>query len=151
VLLKWTPEADSDGDRCFGVDEFKNMLNNDGCAKDLNDVGVDAIALIDAADFVYRDSDSLTFSELLTVVLGLRGKNETKVQDIVQTRKFLHMEIQRMEACLDSLHISLIGEPWRPEDAFRGSVTAQAASAGVAASVVEHLPATSTLHEEEVN
>jgi len=151
VLQKWTPEADKNGDNMINVSEFKDMLSKAGCAKDLNDVGVDAIALIDAADFVYRDSDSLTFSELLTVVLGLRGKNETKVQDIVQTRKFLHMEIQRMEACLDSLHISLIGEPWRPEDAFRGSVTAQAASAGVAASVVEHLPATSTLHEEEVN
>merc|ERR1719356_1694133 len=121
VLQKWAPEADKNDDNMINVDEFKDMLGNDGCAKDLNDVGVDAIALIDAADFVYRDKDALTFSELLAVVLGLRGKNETKVQDIVQTRKFLHVEMQRMEACLESLHVSLTGEPWRLEDSRRGS------------------------------
>merc|ERR1719356_1320670 len=121
VLQKWAPEADKNGDNMINVDEFKNMLSKDGCAKDLNDEGVDAVALIDAADFVYRDKDTLTFSELLTVVLGLRSKNETKVQDIVQTRKFLHMEMQRMEACLESLHVSLTGEPWRLEDSRRGS------------------------------
>merc|ERR1719188_140831 len=134
VLQKWAPEADKNDDNMINVDEFKDMLSKDGCAKDLNDVGVDAIALIDAADFVYRDKDTLTFSELLTVVLGLRGKNECKVQDIVQLRKFLHVELQRMEACLDSLYICLVGEAWRPEDAVRGSVVAQAAPAGAAAS-----------------
>jgi len=126
VLQKWAPEADMDGDNLFGVSEFKRMLNHAGCAKDLNDVGVDAVALIDAADFVYRDKEALTFSELLTVVLGLRGKNETKVQDIVQTRKFLHVEMQRMEACLESLYFSLVGEPWRPEDMGGGSMIAEA-------------------------
>jgi hypothetical protein len=117
VLQKWAPHADKNGDNMINVNEFKDMLSNDGCAKDLNDVGVDAIALIDAADFVYRDKDTLTFSDLLTVVLGLRGKNETKVQDIVQLRKFLHVELQRMEVCMESLHMNLVGgEPPRPED-----------------------------------
>ncbi|CAK0908768.1 unnamed protein product [Prorocentrum cordatum] len=126
VLLKWAPDADINCDNIIDVTEFKDMLSKDGCAKDLNDVGVDAVALIDAADFVYRDKEALTFSELLTVVLGLRGKNETKVQDIVQTRKFLHVEMQRMEACLESLYFSLVGEPWRPEDMGGGSMIAEA-------------------------
>jgi len=120
VLLKWTPDTDLDGDCRIGVDEFKNMLNNDGCAKDLNDVGVDAIALIDHADFVFRNKDALTFSELLTVVLGLRGRNDTKVQDLVQMRKFLHVEMQRIEASLESLHVSLVGESSRPDDVKTG-------------------------------
>jgi hypothetical protein len=120
VLLKWTPEADRDGDCLFGVDEFKEMLNNDGCAKDLNDVGVDAIALIDHADFVFRNKDTLTFSELLTVVLGLRGRNDTKVQDLVQMRKFLPVEMQRIEASLESLHVNLVGDSSRPDDATAG-------------------------------
>jgi len=120
VLLKWTPDTDLDGDCRIGVDEFKNMLNNDGCAKDLNDVGVDAVALIDHADFVFRNKDALTFSELLTVVLGLRGRNDTKVQDLVQMRKFLHVEMQRIEASLESLHVSLVGESSRPDDVKTG-------------------------------
>jgi len=107
VLLKWTPDTDLDGDCRIGVDEFKNMLNNDGCAKDLNDVGVDAIALIDHADFVYRNKTELTFAELLAVVLGLRGRNDPKVQDLVQLRKFLHVEMLRIEMSLESLHTSL--------------------------------------------
>jgi len=122
VLLKWAPEADTNGDNIIDVTEFKDMLSKADCAKDLNDVGVDAVALIDAADFVYRDKDSLTFAELLTVVLGLRGKNDTKVQDIVQTRKFLHVEMQRMEACLESLYITVAGEPWRGDDMGRRSM-----------------------------
>jgi len=107
VLLKWTPDTDLDGDCRIGVDEFKNMLNNDGCAKDLNDVGVDAVALIDHADFVYRNKTELTFAELLAVVLGLRGRNDPKVQDLVQLRKFLHVEMLRIEMSLESLHTSL--------------------------------------------
>jgi hypothetical protein len=115
VLQKWAPEEDKNGDNLFGVDEFKSMLNKDGCARDLNDVGVDAIALIDHADFVFRNKEELTFSELLTVVLGLRGRNETKVQDIVQLRKFLQVEMQRVEWSLENLHIRLVGESGRPE------------------------------------
>jgi len=107
VLQKWAPEADMNGDNMFGVSEFKKMLNTTGCARDLNDVGVDAIALIDHADFVYRDKDELTFAELLSVVLGLRGRNDPKVQDLVQLRKFLQGEMQRIEMSLESLHVSL--------------------------------------------
>jgi hypothetical protein len=121
VLQKWTPEADVCGNNMFGVDEFKEMLNNSGCAKDLNDVGVDAIALIDHADFVYRDKDELTFAELLSVVLGLRGRNDPKVQDLVQLRKFLHSEMQRLEMSLESLHFSLsVGESQSPQAAKVG-------------------------------
>jgi hypothetical protein len=121
VLQKWAPEADTNGDNMFGVTEFKQMLNNAGCAKDLNDVGVDAIALIDHADFVYRDKDELTFAELLSVVLGLRGRNDPKVQDLVQLRKFLHSEMQRIELSLEGLHISLCGgEPQSPKAAKAG-------------------------------
>jgi len=108
VLQKWAPGGDSDGDGLIDVNEFKNMLNKDGCAKDLHDVGVDAIALIDHADFIYRDKDSLTFSEMLTVVLGLRGRNDTKVQDLVQMRKFLHGEILRIEAAVESLQLNML-------------------------------------------
>jgi len=107
VLQKWAPEADMDGDNLFGVSEFKRMLNHAGCAKDLNDVGVDAVALIDHADFVYRNKTELTFAELLAVVLGLRGRNDPKVQDLVQLRKFLHVEMLRIEMSLESLHTSL--------------------------------------------
>jgi len=109
VLQKWAPEADMNGDNMFGVSEFKKMLNTTGCARDLNDVGVDAIALIDQADFVYRDKDELTFTELLSVVLGLRGRNDPKVQDLVQLRKFLQGEMQRLESSLEYIMAS-IGE-----------------------------------------
>jgi hypothetical protein len=107
VMEKWAPEADTNGDCIFDVNEFKTMLNKDGCAKDLKEVGVDPIALIDHADFVYRNKDALTFSELLSVVLGLRGRNDAKVQDLVQMRKFLHIEMQRIEGSLESLHRNL--------------------------------------------
>jgi hypothetical protein len=107
VLLKWAPEADIGGDNMFGVTEFKDMLNNAGCAKDLNDVGVDAIALVDHADFIYRNKDELTFAELLSVLLGLRGRNDPKVRDLVQLRKFLHVEMQRIEMSVESLHTFL--------------------------------------------
>ncbi|CAK0848559.1 unnamed protein product, partial [Prorocentrum cordatum] len=107
VLEKWAPEADTNGDCIFDVNEFKTMLNKDGCAKELKEVGVDPIALIDHADWIYRNKDALTFSELLSVVLGLRGRNDAKVQDLVQMRKFLHTEMQRIEGSLENLHRNL--------------------------------------------
>jgi len=116
VLLKWAPEADIGGDNMFGVNEFKHMLNTAGCAKDLNDVGVDAVALVDHADFIYRNKDELTFSELLAVLLGLRGGNDPKVQDLVQLRKFLHVEMQRIEMSVDSLHKVLSTQPQGSKD-----------------------------------
>jgi hypothetical protein len=127
VLQKWAPEADMDGDNMFGVSEFKRMLNHAGCAKDLNDVGVDAVALIDHADFVYRNKTELTFAELLAVVLGLRGRNDPKVEDLVQLRKFLHAEMLRIEMSLESLHTYLgLQMAPQPPNNFGGGAAATA-------------------------
>jgi len=128
VMHRWAPQADMDGDNMFGLDEFKRMLSHSGCAKELNDVGVDAVALIDHADFVYRNKTELTFAELLTVVLGLRGRNDPKVQDLVQLRKFLHAEMLRIENSLESLHTSLgVQMSPQPPTGFAGGAVETAA------------------------
>merc|ERR1712087_1059474 len=64
------------------------------------------MGLVDHADFIFR-KDELTFAELLSVLLGLRGGNDPKVQDLVQLRKFLHVEMQRIEMSVESLRTFL--------------------------------------------
>merc|ERR1712190_384452 len=80
------------------------MLDDKRSAKDLNDVGVDAVALVDYVDFIFRNAETLSVPELLNVALQLRGKNDAKVNDLVQLRKFLQLELQRLERSIDNLY-----------------------------------------------
>merc|ERR1740129_1627968 len=109
VLTKWAPEVDRDGNvRTFRKEDFYLLLKG-GCAKELNEHGVDTIALIDYADFLYRNTETLSFSELLSTILALRGRNDTKVADLVQLRKFLHMDLQRLETLVEAVRRQVAG------------------------------------------
>merc|ERR1712113_1013412 len=75
--------------------------------KALLEVGVDALGLVDYADFVYRNVENLSFGQICELVLQLRGGNATKVQDLVEMRKFLHTELLRVEATVEKVQESM--------------------------------------------
>jgi len=87
----------------FGKDEFKQLLNEPKSAKAMFDVGVDALALVDSADYIFRDADTMSFEELLSLLLQLRGNNAVKVKDLVDMRTSLHWELQRHEQLLEQI------------------------------------------------
>merc|ERR550525_277205 len=97
-------EVGMNDDGKFSQDDFRDLLTSRRAGKTLHEVGVDAVALVDYADFVFRDVQKLGFSDLLDLLLQLRGGNATKVKDLVEMRKFLQVEMRRLEATVVHLH-----------------------------------------------
>merc|ERR1712113_815463 len=90
---------DDDSDT-FTMANVRSLLNKPKTAKVLSEVGVDAVGLVDYAEFVFQDTDHISFADFLDLLLQLRGANATKVKDIVQLRKFLSVELRRLQKTL---------------------------------------------------
>lgn len=97
LLSLLTNTIDTNGDKRISKDEFHTILFNKKAAMVLEEVGVDVVGLVDFQDFIFRDTESLSFASFMEVVLQLRGSNVATVRDIVDLRKFMTEEIKRME------------------------------------------------------
>eukprot|EP00927_Polykrikos_kofoidii_P002918 TRINITY_DN11164_c0_g2_i2.p1 TRINITY_DN11164_c0_g2~~TRINITY_DN11164_c0_g2_i2.p1 ORF type:complete len:708 (+),score=130.32 TRINITY_DN11164_c0_g2_i2:61-2124(+) len=84
---------DVDGDMRITKAEFESLLLNKKAAKLVQDVGVDVVGLVDYSDFLFKDSEALTFNEFMNLVFELRGCNTATVKDIVDLRRAVLAEI----------------------------------------------------------
>lgn len=87
---------DADGDKQIARDEFEYMLENPAAAKALTDVGVDVVGLVDFTDFIFKDGRQLSFPDFMDMVLSLRGTNVATVKEIVDLRKLLTSECDKI-------------------------------------------------------
>lgn len=83
-------------------EEFGELLEQPYALKALKEVGVDAVGLVDFADFIFSDAESITFAHFMDTVLQLRGSNVATVKDVVDLRKFMTTAFQRIETKFDS-------------------------------------------------
>eukprot|EP00913_Durusdinium_trenchii_P028206 g26441.t1 len=74
-------QADEDGDGSISRREFDKMLTNPTCVRTLSEVGVDVFALVDLADFIFGQKESLSFASFMDAVLQLRGSNTATVKE----------------------------------------------------------------------
>lgn len=95
-----TIASDTDGDLAglqISKKAFLNLLEDKRVANLLNDICVDVFGLVDLVDAIFADEDghakTLSFSELLGVLLELRGTNTAKVKDITDLRRLIHVKI----------------------------------------------------------
>jgi hypothetical protein len=95
-LQEFYDAMDEDGDGLIHKYEFERLLSEPQAARTLDEVGVDVIGLVDFVDMIFQDDKRLTFSELMDVILSLRGENIATVKDIVDLRKLLLTEISRL-------------------------------------------------------
>mmetsp|Transcript_109754 Transcript_109754/g.199844 ORF Transcript_109754/g.199844 Transcript_109754/m.199844 type:complete len:728 (-) Transcript_109754:68-2251(-) len=95
--LLHTSGLDADGDNQISKAEFENLLEKQEAARALQDVGVDVVGLVDFTDFIFKDDIELSFPDFMEMVLQLRGSNTATVKDIVDFRKFVHAEFDRLE------------------------------------------------------
>jgi len=91
-----TSGIDADGDHLIAKNEFEKLLELPGAAKAIQEVGVDVIGLMDFTDFIFKDGRALTFPAFMDVILQLRGSNTATVKDVVDLRKLLVSEIEKM-------------------------------------------------------
>lgn len=81
-------------------ESFKELLSNHDAMQSLHDCGVDVVALVDFADFIFREKDSLSLSEFIGTVLQFRGSNTATVKDVVDMRKFVSREFYNLTSSL---------------------------------------------------
>jgi hypothetical protein len=86
-------DIDADGDECISKHEFVALLSLPDAAKAIQEVGVDAVGLMDFTDFIFKDKGALSFGEFMDTVLQLRGSNTATVKDLVDLRKHLRSEL----------------------------------------------------------
>ncbi|CAE8711458.1 unnamed protein product [Polarella glacialis] len=74
-------------------EEFETYLTRTDFVRAVQDVGVDALGLIDLADIIFPENYSIKFGEFMEVMLQLRGSNQATVKDIVDLRKYVIQEL----------------------------------------------------------
>jgi len=90
---------DTEGGALISRDEFGDFLEKPYALKALKEIGVDAVGLVDFADFIFADAEDITFAHFMDTILQLRGSNVATVKDIVDLRKFVTSALHRLEEC----------------------------------------------------
>lgn len=96
--LKWVFETqlDTDSSGTLCRDEIGLLLQNEKAVKVINRVGVDVNGLVEIAEFhLFNGKDEISFTDLLQLVLQLRGSQEVCVRDVVNLRKFVKEELDK--------------------------------------------------------
>merc|ERR1712061_973402 len=91
---------DTNKDCQISKTEFVAMLENPEPLKALQNIGVDVVGLVDFTDYIFEEKQSISFRKFMDMVLQLRGTNTTTVKDIVDLRKYLTLELNRIEQLL---------------------------------------------------
>jgi len=96
-----TATLDSDGSNTIDKIEFDQLTETPALMQNLQELGVDIVAFVDFANYIYNDHDELSFSAFLDTVVQFRGSKAATVKDVVDMRKFVSMELSSLEARLD--------------------------------------------------
>jgi voltage-gated sodium channel len=88
---------DKDHDNMISRIEFEEILATPVVARALLEVNIDVIGLVDFADYIFRDADSISFMEFMDTILQLRGSNMATVKDIVDLRRAVLLEMHYFE------------------------------------------------------
>jgi len=137
--------ADEDNDHMISKEEFTRLIVNPKAIAILEDVGVDVMGLVDVQDTLFegeggleegdeaaseKEEKKLTVSDLMGLVLDLRGGNTATVRDIVNLRKYLNIRFSSLEQKLTRIsrgsQLSHAGsmhslQPSRPNSAAHGA------------------------------
>merc|ERR1719410_3361726 len=99
-LLAYVTAMDTDNDCQISKTEFADMLEHPEPLKALQNIGVDVVGLVDFTDYIFEEKQTISFRKFMDTVLQLRGTNTTTVKDIVDLRKYLALELTKIEQLL---------------------------------------------------
>lgn len=83
-------------------DDFVTLLQVPNASKSLQGVGIDVVGLIDVLDYIFKEDAPLSFPDLMEIVLQLRSSTTTTVRDIVDLRKYITHEVNKLIKILES-------------------------------------------------
>lgn len=85
---------DGNGDGVIDKNELPCLLGDVVLAKSLHGVGIDLEGLVDISSLHLQQHTVLTKPQFKRMALELRSKEQAKVKDHVETRKFVHTHFQ---------------------------------------------------------
>jgi len=77
---------------------FVELMNHQEATQALNEVGVDVVALVELADFIFPKTGKVALSKFMQLMLQFRGSNQATVKDIVDMRKYVLSELHELES-----------------------------------------------------
>jgi hypothetical protein len=77
---------DLDDDGCISKSEMAEMLMQPGTVQIMAHHRIDIIGLLELSDFIFKDSDQISFDQFFRLMLDLRGSNQSTVKDMVDTK-----------------------------------------------------------------
>eukprot|EP00927_Polykrikos_kofoidii_P034234 TRINITY_DN2906_c0_g1_i2.p1 TRINITY_DN2906_c0_g1~~TRINITY_DN2906_c0_g1_i2.p1 ORF type:complete len:843 (+),score=124.19 TRINITY_DN2906_c0_g1_i2:135-2663(+) len=92
-MMLATSGLDDDHNGRISRTEFEQLLVKPRAARTIQDVGVDVIALVDFADFIFYQNEEITIGSFMRLVMELRGSNPATVKDVVDLRRFIVQEL----------------------------------------------------------
>ncbi|CAJ1357249.1 unnamed protein product, partial [Effrenium voratum] len=95
--------TDENQDRTVTAVEFTHMIQNPIAVKKLYEGGVNVLALVDYADFVFRDTAELSLEDFVETVLQFRGQSPATVKDVVDLRVMVTKEMARLDKAVASV------------------------------------------------
>merc|ERR1711879_585928 len=101
-------EHDEDNDDMISETELRKLLMSKTTARVMQKMGVDVEGLVNVSGFIFEQNNGkLTKQQFLRMVLDLRGKNDAKVKDHVETRKFVRAQVFGLESRMAYLRSGL--------------------------------------------
>jgi len=89
---------DMDNDGSISKDEWEKVMHTKEAVIALDAVGVDVASLSGLQEFIFKDTDELSLSEFVQLIAQFRGSRVVTVKDLVDTHKFISMEIDALES-----------------------------------------------------
>lgn len=99
-LLQGLPELNNGTNTIISKSQLSTLLECPAAIRTLREVDVDVFALVDHAEFIFRDAEELDFEILLEMVLQFRGSNAVTLKDVAELRQHFSHEILELEARL---------------------------------------------------
>merc|ERR1719446_1718146 len=93
ILQEHFDAADVNRNSQIDIFEFFNLLQKTEVIFALQEMDIDVLHWISAADFVFENTEEITFAKFLEVALSLRANNLARVSDVVDIRKLLSSEM----------------------------------------------------------
>lgn len=95
-------QADNDCSGKVTIKEFIQLLKNRSAVQFLSSVGIDAIALVDISEYLFKGVETYEYTDMVGALLELRGSNTCTVKDIIDLRKWLIHQLQEINDCIST-------------------------------------------------
>jgi len=99
-IKRLATEMDADGSGTLDREEFDLMIKDPQVTKSFHELGVDVAGVAAFAEFIFEQCDEISFGDFGLMVGQFRGKKVASVQDVMDLRRYVTVELLSLEGRL---------------------------------------------------